>query len=384
MRVGFVTTYFDSYYRGPIWHQLNRLREHSDVTTFASNRASYQYFSGKGAALQPHEKLAEHWDIMRFRIAWKVKGFVWPSGLKELLKVSKPDIIHSNEYYQPISWQSFKAAKDMNVPFLFTQRTPCYPNPGRKVAFKLLFNRLGSKVVHGSAHIISLTTFGKELLVNDFGISPDKVTVIPNSLDLSNYRNADGISFRKTYGIPEDAFVIGHIGRVFAMKRIDLLVRVFSELRKVVPNSRLLVVGPHDPAEKSGVDAVIRELDVRNVIFTGPIPNEKVKHAAAASDVITLTSQKEPFGYSLLEGMALGKPAIAFAIGGIPDIIKDGQNGCLVKWCDIGEYSEKLHLLAEDHSLRKKLGAAAKNDVEKKFNLDVTTPALLKIYESLR
>jgi len=383
MHLGFVTTYFDSYYRGPIWHQLNRLRERVNVTTYASNHASYQYFSGRENELKKNEKLAENWDIRRFRIAWKVKGFVYPSDLRDILMESRPDIIHSNEYYQPISWQSLKVAKKLGIPFLFTQRTPCYPNPSRAFIHRVLFNPLGAGVVRKSAHIISLTTFGKQLLIKEFGVNPEKITVIPNSLDLSNYRNADGAAFRRANGIPKDAFVVAHVGRVFRMKRIDLLARIFSELQKSVPKSWLLVVGPHEPGEKARVDSVIRELGIRNVTFTGPMPNERIKDAAAAADVVCLTSEKEPFGYSLLEGMAMGRPVVAFAVGGVPDIVRDGKNGYLTEFGNIKGYSNRLCSLAENPDTAKMMGAAGRKDVETRFNLDVTTKQLVSVYRSL-
>ena len=79
----------------------------------------------------------------------------------------------------------------------------------------------------------------------------------------------------------------------------------------------------------------------------------------------------------------MSKPVVAFAVGGIPDIIENGRNGFLIPWCDIDLYSEKLVILAEDNNLRKTMGRNGISTVKNKFLIKDTMNKMIKIYESV-
>jgi glycosyltransferase involved in cell wall biosynthesis len=101
-------------------------------------------------------------------------------------------------------------------------------------------------------------------------------------------------------------------------KRIDLLVRAFAIVKKAHPDAVLCIVGPWFDAQKRMIDSIVSQLRLEGVVYTGGIPNERVKDAYAAADVAALTSEYEPFGYCLLEAMCQAKPNVAFDIGAVP------------------------------------------------------------------
>src|SRR3989344_6562827 len=124
LNVGYLTTYFSKFYKGPMYYQLESLSRHVGITTFTSNEESYQYFSSREKVKDMAETFNVNWNIKRFDILFKIRGFVYPKNLKEILQKEKLDVIHSNEYYQPISWHGLMVAKKNKLPFILNQRRP--------------------------------------------------------------------------------------------------------------------------------------------------------------------------------------------------------------------------------------------------------------------
>lgn len=376
MKLGYISTYTSGAYLGPIYGQLAELSKKVDVSWFASRNSSYQYTTRSGR--EKDEDMSSTFHIRRFGESWHVRGIVWPKDLVGRLKQEKIDVVHSNEYYQPISWQSVKYAREANVPFVFTQRRPVIPGglTGMQLA---ILGWMGRNVIRHAAHITSNTALGKQLLVKRFNVEPDKVTVIPTSVQTERFADADGSAFRQKYGIADDEFVIMHIGRIFPIKRIDLLVRAYSRMKKDVPKARLVIIGPEHPEEGPKVRKIAEELGVRP-LFIGGLPNEQVPAALAACDVFALTSEFEGFSYSLVEASAAGKPLMSFAVGGNVEIIDDGVNGFLVPWCDIDRYAGRLVELAKNPDLRRSLGNAAQRKAVERYSVQKCAAEFERIY----
>ena len=122
---------------------------------------------------------------------------------------------------------------------------------------------------------------------------------------------------------------------------------------------------------------------MEDVVFTGALPNVDVKNAYAAADVVVLTSEYEPFGYCLLEAMSLSKPAVAFDIGAVSEIIADGVSGYAVEFADTGSFAEKVAQLFGDKSLASRMGSAGRGIVGKRFLLEDNANKLIKVYGEL-
>ena len=383
MRVGYITTYFSKFYRGPMYYQMLELSKFIKVTSFASSEQSYQYTVGRQKEEQKDEILNPNWNMKRFDIAWKFKGFVYPKNLREVLGRENLNLIHSNEYYQPISWHGLKVARKMNIPFVFTQRGPGYPRSfGRAVQFALL-NFISKRIVDQANHITSCTTLGKKYLMEKFKVKEEKITVITTSVDMNLFENRNGKKFREEHNIPQDAPLIMQIGRIFPIKRVDVLLRVFSEIQKENKDCYLVIVGPEHPQEAEKVRKLEKELNLKNVIYTGPVQNEKLPDVLAACDVFAQTSEYEGFSFSLLEASAARKPIMSFAVGGNVDIIQDGVNGYMPIWCDIKQYANRLLMLINDKNLRVRLGENAWRICKEKFSVEKCNQDYLRVYNSV-
>ncbi len=190
--------------------------------------------------------------------------------------------------------------------------------------------------------------------IAQLGIPEEKVRIVYNAVERLN-----GI---QPATIPMAARVnlrVVTVGRLIALKQIDLLIQAVSRLKDV----GLVVVG--DGPERERLEKLAQELGVaERVYFTGMTSKEAMLSFLCACDLFVLNSTHEGFPYVLLEAMSLGLPVVATAVGGIPEIVQDGKNGFLIAPNANGELPKKLAMLLSCPSVRKRLAAGAKRTVE--------------------
>jgi len=156
--------------------------------------------------------------------------------------------------------------------------------------------------------------------------------------------------FRKQWGIPTDALVLGTIGRLHPTKGQSYLIKVASRLRKKFPNLHLLLIG----------DGPLRqdlELELQRTMMpytlTGYLP--QAYEALPAMDIFVLPSISEGMGLVLLEAMQAGVPIVASAVGGIPEVIRAGKDGLLVPSGDVTGFTVACTSIIENPNLAKSL-----------------------------
>lgn len=384
MKIGYVTQYLSPEFRGPITNLLFELSKNVEILGFSSIRKNIQYYPKPEYYPENYVELNKNFGIYRYSTLFELKGLVFPRNLKELLNKEKLDLIHCDEYYQPTSHVSFGYAKKNKLPFILNQRgNELRQRHLRERLFFRITNPISKKIVYGSDRIICLTGVGKKVFLKIFPGIEERIVVLPNSIDSSIFENPNGKIFREKYNIPENRQIILCVARIQPQKRIDLLVRIFSIVKKTEKDVILVIVGPWNDDEKRGIDEIIQGLNLRDVIFTGPIPNEKIKDAYDAADVLVLTSEFEPFGYCLLEAMCVKKPVIGFSVGGIAEIIEDGINGYLVPFPDIEKFAERISEIIEDKKMGTDMGGKGRDRIDKNFALDKNAGRLIEIYEEV-
>ncbi|MCK5274399.1 MAG: glycosyltransferase family 4 protein [Alphaproteobacteria bacterium] len=155
------------------------------------------------------------------------------------------------------------------------------------------------------------------------------------------------------------------VSRLEPVKHIDDFVRCVKQLRDDGVDLCCVVAG--GGPQKEEIEALIAELGLEGVIrLTGYILNAPA--AMAACDIAVLTSEKEGIPRSLMESMALGKPAVATDVLGTQELVVDGETGYLTPLGDVAAMSRRIRELIEDPELRQRFGAAGKARVEKEFN----------------
>lgn len=194
----------------------------------------------------------------------------------------------------------------------------------------------------------------------------DKLQVIFNGVDIEAYENGvHGVVKRQDLNIPEDAFVVGMVGRMSLQKAPDVFVKMAKQVKDEVPNAHFIIVG------NGNQEAEIRKYAEDNgfadsLHITGWVDNPM--SYVELFDVACLLSRWEGFGLALPEYMMAGKPIVASSVDAIPNIIWGGENGLLVEVDDdIGASEAVLRIYRED-GLRDRLVAQGLEDVHNRFN----------------
>jgi glycosyltransferase involved in cell wall biosynthesis len=224
----------------------------------------------------------------------------------------------------------------------------------------LQMEKLLGRITH---HQIALTPEeGNDYL--NLGVAKSKnISVIHSGVDLTCFKRSATKSNpkRNELGIPPDSLVVGYVGWLIPIKGVTYLVNAMAEVVQRHPNSLLVLVGKGD--EKGEEEIKLRErvaslgLEDR-VRFLGWRPD--VDEIMGCFDIFVLPSLNEGMGRVLVEAMSAGLPIVASRVGGIPDLVKHGENGLLIPPADVGALEQAISDLLSDNAKRKRMGETGK------------------------
>ena len=194
----------------------------------------------------------------------------------------------------------------------------------------------------------------------------------------SSWRGGDGISVLPNpapdagdalaVSPPAPPPLVAFVGRLTAAKNVGVALRAVER----VPEATLVVVGDGEERES------LEQLAGRRVRFVGAKPRAEVLGLLALADVAVLPSAWENFPHAAVEALAMGTPVIATRVGGVPEIVHDGENGLLVEPGDDEGFASALERVVRDGNLRARLSAAAAASVER-FSTDAVYGELERI-----
>jgi len=209
--------------------------------------------------------------------------------------------------------------------------------------------------VHNQAHVNLCTSMP---MVNSArGLGIQRVRLWPKAVDTELYqpsKRSEPMRERMSGGHPDETLLL-YVGRLSREKRVDWLYGPVTNLKNV----RLALVGS-GPAESE-----LRE-QFKNTptVFTGYLSGEELASAYASADVFTFPSDTETLGFVAMEAMASGVPVVGARAGGVPDVIRDGENGFMFTPGDLGDLTEKIRRLVVDDEMRARIGQQARKDME--------------------
>jgi glycosyltransferase involved in cell wall biosynthesis len=215
------------------------------------------------------------------------------------------------------------------------------------------------------------------------GVAPrDKFTVVRLGIQLEErVANQDGRDeTRRVLGIGPDCFTVGWIGRMTAVKRTSDVLLAFKRLRERGVDARLCMVG--DGPDREPLERRAHELGImRDTLFLGY--QEDVAPFYAAFDAMILPSGNEGTPVSAIEALAAGRPVVATRVGGVPDVVRDGEDGFLVDTGDVDTLADRLAQLAEDSNLRAAMGEAGRSRVLARYSVERLIDDVDRLYRSL-
>ena len=323
--------------------------------------------------------------------------------MEEALDDFKPDIVHLNNFQRQLSASIIDPCVKRNIPIVFTAhdvqaicpailmldsngnicedcmhhkynnciKKKCIKNSKLKSILGAYENRYYYKnniYTNKIDYIITPSNFYKEKFLED-GFSKDKIEYIHNFVDINEYNI-------KTQ---DDGYAL-YFGRLSREKGILNLINAFAKTKK--GNLYIAGTGP----ELDEVKRIVKENKLeKRVKLLGFLNRKEMTEATRKARFIVIPSTwYENCPYSAIETQALGKPIIGANIGGIPELVKDKENGLIYKYDDVNELTEKLNLLFENDKLVEEYSKNAKEFAKKEYSPENYYKKLMNIYNKVR
>lgn len=233
----------------------------------------------------------------------------------------------------------------------------------------------GSRVVYGAADLIVATSRGvAEDLTRNFGVSPDRIRVLPNPVDVAAVRQAASEPLETAEQLRGGEPVIVAAGRLVDAKNYPLLIDAVAALRQSIP-ARLVILGQGDL--EPSLRAQVRERGLTDAVTFLGFRSNPWKFIAQA-DVFALSSRYEGFGNVLIEAMTLGIPVVATASPGTRDIVESESTGLLVTSHTVDAFATALQRVIENPAMREAMSRAARRAAER-----FAAPAVIARYETV-
>lgn len=205
----------------------------------------------------------------------------------------------------------------------------------------------------------------------------DDIEVIPNFVCQSDYQR-HGVEWLRQELAPGNEPLLVHVSNFRPVKRPVDCVEIFARVLKKGIKTRLVMVG--DGSERTNVEHRARCLGVfDSCVFVGKQP--KIVDYLSASDVLLLPSEQESFGLAALEAMACELPVIASRVGGLPEVVTDGETGYLSEVGDVEKMANDAAHLLSDNDFRQAMGRRARESAISRYRTDLIIPRYVEFYE---
>lgn len=335
----------------------------------------------------PTEVESDGYRILYFPRTLRFTGFnVSPTMARALQKtLSEYDIIHlhSWRHFQDITVHYY--AKKYGVPYVL-QAHGSLPRIVAKQRLKWLYDVLfGYRLLRDAAKVIALSRVEAEQY-RAMGVPEEKIAIIPNGIDLSEYENLPPKgSFKRKYGVPEHKKIILYLGRIHKNKGIDFLIKAYALLTNEMnsKDSVLVIAGPDDGYLHSAKSLVRLLRLIDNVLFTGLLAEYEKKCVLADSSLVVYPSPVEPFGLVALEAAASAKPPIVSNNTPMASIVKTGKFGFSVNYGDIVGLAEVMQRMLSSDNLTKEMGAKGRQFVSENFDWCNIVSTVETLYEEV-
>ncbi len=289
------------------------------------------------------------------------------------LRQQRVDVLHAHDIYSNIF--AVPCARIAGVPMVIASRR-WWHAANRRVYLAL------NRVTYHLAHRVLANSASVGQLVAREGVRENRIVVVPNFVeDYAFERPAEDVlaTWRVELGIAPDDEVVGIIANLHAVKDHATLLRAFPAILAERPRARLVLVG--DGAERQALEALAAALGVADrVAFAGRRPQHPTMHWLF--DVSVLCSLGEGFPNSVVEARAAARPLVVTAVGGVPDVVVEGETGFMVPPSDPAALAGRIVELLRDPVLRARMGAAGARRAREVFHAPRVIQRLQSLYES--
>lgn len=303
---------------------------------------------------------------------WRVIG-----RLAALFRSERVDIVHSH------NWSTFlysaAAARLAGV------STVVHGEHGKDTTttnrLRLLVSRF---LAQGVTRVCAVSRDLADEVVRDWRIPRERVAWIPNGVDLEEFGRQyplDGL--REELGLTSEHRVVMNTGGFRSIKDHPTLLRAFERVHRDDPMARLVLVGQGPATDpRAGLDRMAEELGVADQVRFAGVRHD-IPRLLRICDVYVNSSRFEGMSNTILEAMAAGRPVVATAVGGNPELVVDGVTGFLVTAGEAGPMAGRVGELLRDPSLRGRMGAAGRARIEADHSMAGMVRAYSDLYEEI-
>jgi glycosyltransferase involved in cell wall biosynthesis/O-antigen ligase len=310
-----------------------------------------------------------------------IRDFLAFLDLLWLIHCKRPHIVHTNSTKAGLLGRL--AASLADVPIIVFTAHGFVLNEPMGILGRSLFTvieRVGGML---SGNIIAVSEADRCTAIQHGVISPDRIVTIHNGLDIESLSspNPSAIAQKRVeLGLFDSHQVIGVVANFYATKGLPYFLQAAAHVREAFPEARFTLVG--DGERRCDLEALASELNLdSSVLFLGQ--RNDVPELLPLFDVFVLPSVKEGLPFALLEAMAAARPIVATTVGGVPEMITDGETGLLVPPQDPDALAKAIIALLTDRDKAQRMGLAARERVLAHFTLERMLEETEQLYQQL-
>lgn len=304
-------------------------------------------------------------------------------GLNKRLEKFQPDIVHSHHPFL-LGDTALRARNHFGIPIVFTNHTRYEQYTHYVPLDSPMLKQFVIKLAVGYCNLVDHIFAPSESIAQFLKSREVKtpIDVVPTGVDVAYFAEGDGAGLRQRVGVPEDAFVVGHVGRLAQEKNLMFLARSVLRFMREHGNSWFMIAGSGPEARP--IKALFTGAGMEDrLVHLGKLQGRELADFYHAMDVFGFASQSETQGMVLTEAMSAGKPVVAVDASGVREVVKDGINGRLLDNEDMDEFARALAWLLQASQQKRKALEEEAHRTADSFSLTNTARKALGIYEDL-
>lgn len=289
--------------------------------------------------------------------------------LSRLVRQLKPDVVHAHDPHGvAMAALALSMSTELAKPPLVASR---------RVDFRLRGSALSRWKYRQVDCFICASEAIRRMLVAD-GVPDRRAVVIHEGVDLGHIEAAPPARLHEDLFLPHHAPIVGNVAALVPHKGQRHLIEAALQVLPHVPDARFVIAGEGElrPALEHQIKAHNLE---KHVLLAGFRPDVLSIHKAF--DIFAMSSVTEGLGTSLIDAMACGKPIVATAAGGIPEVVVDGETGFIVPPRDAAKMADAITRLLRDETLRRRMGEAGRTRARVHFSAERMVQETLRIYQ---
>jgi glycosyltransferase involved in cell wall biosynthesis len=291
--------------------------------------------------------------------------------LSRVLKRLAPDVVHAHDPHGvAMAATALSMASPSPAPVLVASR---------RIEFHIAHNSF-SKWKYGRVDcFIAISEAVRERLIGD-GIPRSKTTVVHEGVDVERIVHLPAANVHAAFFLPTHAPIVGNIGALVPQKGQQHLIDAAAIVVRAVPDVRFVICG--DGELRQPLEEHIRRKHLERHVFLAGFRADAIE-LLKGFDLFALSSLHEGMCTSLVDAMAASKAAVATSVGGVPEVMTDGETGYLVPPRDHEAMAERIIALLRDAALRARMGEAALRRARDQFTVDRMVDGTIATYERL-